>query len=433
MERLKELYIKHLIELVNKNIIYKLLAALFVLALLVFNDLFVLKQISSVYTRFMLIIPIIVILFIKLINKNSEKSTYYLYIIVLFLTPVMMYAKVYLLILQKNEYFFSTSVVGIIVSIFVLSLELKTNKILSALVYFSPYLIFVFILLFTVNNNEYLHSALINTFPVVIIGFVSNLYYNKYLFKLFVSNYELKEKSLIIARQNEELKAINDQKNKLFSIIAHDLKNPFNVILGFSELLDERYNDLSDEKRIQIIKEVRKASDSLYKMLDSLLKWARVQVKGVKLNKTSVNIKSLIEDIVELYKLMAEQKSIKFKIIVDESIDAKLDKSTFKIILNNLINNAVKFSFEQTEIEIKVVTTLDKIKVSVTNFGKTINKEDIPKLFDIDENILTKGTKGEKGTGLGLPLCKDLVKLNGGEIYAESKENKTIFYFTLPM
>lgn len=236
-----------------------------------------------------------------------------------------------------------------------------------------------------------------------------------------------------IKLKNEELINLNATKDRLFSIIAHDLVNPFNSIVGFSNLLytqmDE--NDLEGIEKYAgiILDSSRQAMD----LLLNLLEWSRSQIGGIRFNPAKVEINGLIRDVVMLLTNVARQKSITISNELHRIVTVVADATMISTILRNLISNAIKFTNPGGEIVINVKQKASELEFTVSDNGVGIKKESIGKLFRIDEPISTQGTKDEKGTGLGLILCKEFVEKHGGKIWVESTAGKgSTFYFTIP-
>ena len=237
---------------------------------------------------------------------------------------------------------------------------------------------------------------------------------------------------------NEKLKELNATKDKFFTILAHDLKSPFNAIVNFSDLLLVNYDKYDSEKQKEFIKYIHQSAENTYKLLENLLLWSRSQIGLIEFNPKEENLFSISIETIELLHPNAKSKSISINNEIPEDLLVKTDKELYVTILRNLLTNAVKFSPKGGNIIIKADTITNKNNVSfskiyVIDEGIGISQEKIKKLFLITENISTKGTEDETGTGIGLILCKDFVEMHGGEIKVESKENiGTTISFTIP-
>jgi PAS domain S-box-containing protein len=224
-----------------------------------------------------------------------------------------------------------------------------------------------------------------------------------------------------IIDSERRLKELNATKDKFFSIIAHDLKSPFNVILGFSDLLKSDYNELNDEQRIKSIQAIDSATKSAYELLENLLLWANTQSGKIKINKEKINLRSIINEAIAPYLPGAEKKSIKYEIDVPGQLMVFADRFTIRTVIANLFNNAIKFTPAMGNIKVKATNKNGFIEIVVSDNGVGIPAEVIPKLFLIDESISTQGTENEQGTGLGLLLCKEFVAKHKGEIWVKSE------------
>ena len=240
-----------------------------------------------------------------------------------------------------------------------------------------------------------------------------------------------------IQSQNIKLKELNATKDKFFSIIAHDLKSPFNLLLGFSSLLLENYSNFNEEKRKEYIKIINDSSLKTYELLENLLTWAHSQSGRIEFLPEKINIKILINEIVLLLEETAKNKNIKILNNTENDLQIFADKNMIDTVLRNLIANAIKFTPKEGDITIKAQNLLNEnndsfTEITVKDSGVGISPEIQSKLFKITENISTKGTEEEAGTGLGLILCKEFVEKHNGEIWVESEVGKgSEFIFTL--
>jgi PAS domain S-box-containing protein len=235
-----------------------------------------------------------------------------------------------------------------------------------------------------------------------------------------------------IKEAEEELKYLNATKDKFFSIIAHDLKNPFHSILGATDLMIQKYDEWDSEKQKMFLKNVHEVADQGYNLLTNLLEWSRSQTGRLNLQFMELNLNDLVRENFKLLKNLADEKNITFINTVPENMTVQADMNSIKTVLRNLFSNALKFTEQGGEVKVYSVKEKEKIKVSVQDSGIGMDDEQADKLFRIDQNQSTKGTNNEKGTGLGLILCKEFVEKNGGEIWVESKKGTgTTFHFTL--
>lgn len=258
---------------------------------------------------------------------------------------------------------------------------------------------------------------------IVISGFVILLIifvYYRYRVKS-KTNIKLKESNELITRQRELLKETNATKDKFFSIIAHDLRSPFNTILGFAEILQNDYNDISDEERKSIIRLMVKNSKNTLVLVENLLIWARSQKDAIQLQMEYCPLYLLIEESISIYYGTAAIKGIRIRNNVDKDIVIYADAPTIKTVIMNLINNAIKFCNTKDSIEIFAKQFEETTELWIKDTGIGMNSNTVNILFKIEESFSTLGTKNEKGTGLGLIICKEFVEKNGGKIRAESE------------
>lgn len=238
---------------------------------------------------------------------------------------------------------------------------------------------------------------------------------------------------LIIKNKNKELIKINASKDKFFSIIAHDLRGPLNIILGYINLLKTRYDDFDDVERKEFITDIDKSSKNTFELLESLLLWAKSQDDKIKLVKEDLNLKEVFNEIVSVYFPAVEKKKIKLDVGVSDELVIYADQFSMKTIISNLLNNAIKFTPEEGMIKIDAIQRDQFTEVSISDNGVGIPQEILPKLFLIEENVSTRGTDNEEGTGLGLLLCKEFVEKHNGEIKVNSELGKgTKITFTIP-
>lgn len=245
-------------------------------------------------------------------------------------------------------------------------------------------------------------------------------------------NNELAEVNQRLAESEDKLRKLNNEKDKFFSIIAHDLKSPFNALLNLSEFLVNDLDDLSMEEIKSFSTEINKAAHSVYNLLLNLLQWTQIKTGRMRSTKENAQLLPLVSSAIALLDGIATTKKIKIINNVENSHSFFGDKTMISSVLQNLIANAIKFSKEKSEIFVESKQENNKIIVTIKDSGVGIDKDNLSKLFKISEQITTTGTANEEGTGLGLILCKELVERNNGEIWVESKEGiGTAFSFSL--
>jgi len=238
-----------------------------------------------------------------------------------------------------------------------------------------------------------------------------------------------------IQRSAEKFKKLNDTKDRFISIISHDLRTPFSSILGFTDLLLSD-PDMPQTKQFEYIQFIQESSQSMMSLVNSLLDWTRLQTGRIEFEPGKINSKSTAGKAIKMVKGAAIQKDIDIKLDFDSDIFIHADENLLLQVFNNLLSNAVKFSSIGGLISVGAVPQMEKryVEFFVKDSGKGIRKEDIDKLFNIDSKYTTPGTSGERGSGLGLSLCKEIVKKHGGEIWVESVEGEgSTFKFFIPI
>jgi PAS domain S-box-containing protein len=241
-----------------------------------------------------------------------------------------------------------------------------------------------------------------------------------------------RERELIIKNQNEELLRLNASKDKFFSILAHDLKNPFSAIIGSSDLLLTRLDKNDSEEIDKYAKIINQSSKKALDILLNLMDWSQIQTGNIAYSPESADINSLVEEALLLLGCNAEEKSISIRNLIPHETMIFADKVMVSIVLRNLISNAIKYTHIDGIVSITSIQKQNEIVISVQDNGVGIAEEKIRKLFKLDGVHSTPGTKKEKGTGLGLILCKEFLEKNNGNIWVESAVGVgTSFHFSL--
>lgn len=230
-------------------------------------------------------------------------------------------------------------------------------------------------------------------------------------------------KNRAIKKANELLNESNRSKDKLFSIIAHDLNNPVGAITSISEYLRTDYDDIKEIDRKVLVDSIADASINIQNMLANLLNWARSQQGGIKIQKTNLNITAIINNLVSSYKLLAKKKSITIDVKADTELYFSIDKFVFETIIGNILTNAIKFSFDNAIIILSAIKAEQNLIIRIKDFGKGITEEEINLILNSDSTFTTEGTNNEKGLGLGLKICKELITLHGAKLQIESSPN----------
>ncbi len=241
-----------------------------------------------------------------------------------------------------------------------------------------------------------------------------------------------KESEVLLSKQKEKLDELNTTKDRFFSILAHDLKNPFTNLYSLGELLVSNYHQLEEADKLEALKKIHKSSGFIYDLLENLLTWSRSQRGKIDFNPVPFDLLNSIEENINLQRLSAEKKGVRIVCKAKGKLQAHGDREMVNTVLRNLLNNAVKFSNSGGQIDVVVKKQKDHLIVSVKDEGVGISSEDQEKLFRLDEKYKSPGTSGETGTGLGLVICKEFVEKHGEKIWCESKiNNGTVFYFSL--
>ncbi len=236
-----------------------------------------------------------------------------------------------------------------------------------------------------------------------------------------------------LVNNNEKLLLLNSTKDKFFSIIAHDLRNPFNAVQGFSELLLKNYRRLAEEKIQRYLHLIHSSSKNGNYLLENLLQWSRSQTDHISFTPVNINIYNLFQETVHYFESDISGKKITVEFNPEPETTVLADENMIRTILRNLISNAIKFTAEEGTIRLSALRSGSYMQISVEDSGIGISDENQKLLFRVDTNISTKGTNSETGTGLGLILCREFVQKHQGEIWVESVPGKgSKFIFTIP-
>jgi PAS domain S-box-containing protein len=236
-----------------------------------------------------------------------------------------------------------------------------------------------------------------------------------------------------ILRQNKQLAELNATKDKFFNIIAHDLKNPFNTIIGFSDLLMNRIKTFDENKVESIIKSIHTSSKNAFKLLENLLEWSKTQTGNIQFNPEDFVLESLVIEVIGYSENIAKNKNVTIDYNIGDSLIVRADRNMISTVLRNLLSNAIKFSNRNDRIEITAVRNDNEVEISVKDNGTGIHESTMEKLFMISEIVSQPGTENEQGTGIGLLLCQEFITQHGGRLWVESELGKgSDFRFTLP-
>ncbi|GEM_PF-1662070 len=245
---------------------------------------------------------------------------------------------------------------------------------------------------------------------------------------------QIKNAEIRLRENEKKLMELNASKDKFFSIIAHDLKNPFNSLIGLSDVILQDFHELDKDQIFNTVKSLNRSSRSAFNLLQNLLEWAISQTSSIDYKPQNFSIQRLVEEALEPHTGVAERKNITIKISSDENPSVFGDVNMLRTVIRNLISNAIKFTNQSGEIRIRIRRDTAFCYVDVEDNGIGIPEKDIPLLFRIDRHYSRRGTSGETGTSLGLILCKEFVEKNKGEIFVKSELNKgTVFTFSIPL
>ena len=274
----------------------------------------------------------------------------------------------------------------------------------------------------------------------VLIVFISGIIISFLLYLLSLSYFKIARRSRQIKLQNDELRKLNATKDKFFSIIAHDLKSPFNSIIGFSRILMEQVEMKKYDGVAKFAEIIHQSSNAAMDLLMNLMEWSQSQTGRMVFKPEEFILAELAEEVELLFVDVASLKSIKIENDIPENMSVYGDYDMIGTVLRNLISNAIKFTHPGGKVMVKASQESEGVLVTVSDNGIGIPQNKIDKLFKIDESYSTKGTQDEKGTGLGLILCKEFIDKHGGKIWVESAGNDkahtrkagSTFYFVIP-
>lgn len=276
------------------------------------------------------------------------------------------------------------------------------------------------------HNHNIIIWILVLCALTLIILFIQALFIFRPAMKTLKNSYD----KLIVTKQ--DLQDSVNIKNKFFSIIAHDLKNPFGVIITSSSTLLRKRGIYSDDKVFEYINMINSSSQIVNELLDNLLLWSRTQSKKIIPYFDNVNINLIVKENVDLLKNVSDTKNIKLINLIVDDLYCTADYNMTKTVIRNLLSNAIKFTQINGEIKIDFKRIEDKIEICISDNGVGIKPDDLKKICNIKYSYHTNGTNGEQGTGLGLVLCKDFIELNNGKFEINSTFGKgTSVSFTL--
>lgn len=276
------------------------------------------------------------------------------------------------------------------------------------------------------KQKDIMIYIVIAMFVIILVIFISFIILRKKSRHSVHANKNLESKNI-------QLKESNDTRERFLSIIGHDLKNPFNSVLGLTSLLIEEWETLPEDERLLILNEVHASSNSIYELMDNLLLWAKKQADTIQISPERFDLNENIIDVYEIFRNQATYKKIKISLNIGANNFVSADPNMINTVLRNLLSNAVKFTRKGGEITINMKRLSNEVEFSITDSGKGIPPEDLKKILDDRSGFSTKGTNEESGTGLGLLVVRDFVQKNNGVFWIESKVGTgSRFCFTLP-
>jgi signal transduction histidine kinase len=259
------------------------------------------------------------------------------------------------------------------------------------------------------------------------------IYKKRTEYQLMAYTLELQTVNELLQESENSLKELNASKDKFFSIISHDLRGPYQGMLSILDLLIKEYDNLDDEEKKDIFIKIRNSSQRTYNLLDNLLQWSRIQQGKVQFTPEKLNLLKVSSGIIELFCDSATAKGINIRNMISNDIHLFADPNMMQLIVRNLLSNAIKFSYPKNEILLSAQESNGSVEITVKDFGVGMDLTKAKNLFRIDIQNSTMGTAKEQGTGLGLLLCKEMVNIHKGTIWAISEEGKgSAFTFSVP-
>lgn len=275
--------------------------------------------------------------------------------------------------------------------------------------------------------------SLIGSFVIMVIFHKRYQQNQKLNVQLSLKNKEIEQQQNIEEKLNKKLKEANETKDKFFSIVAHDLKSPFNSLIVLTNLLIDDYDTFTEDERKQFIKQIKASSENTFSLLQNLLDWASTQTGKTMVVPEKIDLSRILQETIALLTPTAKNKKIRIISNLSENSIAWADKNMVSTIILNLVSNAIKFTPADGKVEIGSKIENSHLEIMVSDTGVGISPRNLEKLFRLDQKIQTVGTAKETGTGLGLIICKEFVEKNNGRIWVNSQQGEgSQFYFTLP-
>lgn len=384
---------------------------------------------STQYSSIRIMHSCIIVLVALLIRKRHYHTATYVFLVSLL--GSIIYASVSI---PHQNMFILTIFVAIAISFY-----LVENLVWNLFYIAACYLAFLYLRYyqiehqFPVFNKLYIFGLFIVFSTYALTYYVilkENNFYQRLVNK---QNLQLKEKNRKLNEQNEQLKELNTLKDKFFRLIAHDLKNPFHGLIGLSDILLNHYELLSEEERKDIVRKIELSSQNGYELLENLLQWTISQTDGLTAKPETCSAYLLTEENIRLLKETASAKYIRIINQVDPQLMIYADKNMLSTVLRNLLSNAIKFTKEEGSIIFSSARLENQAEISVQDNGIGMNVETVQRILENKTLLPSEGTANEKGTGLGLILCREFIAKNQGSITVDSEQGTgTRFSVRLP-
>jgi signal transduction histidine kinase len=283
------------------------------------------------------------------------------------------------------------------------------------------------------QNNKIQESAIKQQKAVTILLIAGSLFILGILIYIASSRRSVRKLNRRLEKSEKNLIKANADKDKFFTIIAHDLRSPFNGLLGITDLLSSDFDSYSSEEVKTMIQTLKESTNKVYHLLEGLLQWAQIQTGKINYRFEKIDLAKTAERVLQLHSANAQRKNISLGMHIQTNTFAIADEKTISVVFRNLVSNAVKFTNPGGSVTINAAEKKNTIEISVGDTGIGMEKSVTDKLFNINEKISEEGTAKESGTGLGLILCKEFVEKNHGTIRVESEPGKgSTFTFSLP-
>ena len=343
-------------------------------------------------------------------------------------------------IISAVDQMITTAINPYIATTIISSIVLLIRPIHSVIYYAASFMIFYLVMNYSQNNPDVLISNDVNGLTVSGLGLcLSLIFWRMHLTRIKQHKLIEKQKNELVENFNklkfysEELKESNLTKDKLISVIAHDLRSPLASLINVTKLLTEDFDIMSRDEIKNIMISLNKETELTFESLNNLLLWSKTQRKKLEPVLETTNLHQLVENSILPINGLYQQKRIKLANHIDKHINVFADSSMMQSVIKNLLINSIKFTHEGGHISWDATNSADEVIITIQDNGVGMKPEVLEKLFNPDIEFTTIGTQNEKGTGLGLQICKEFVELNGGRIWAESQhEEGTTFYFSLP-